>query len=117
MSSLFRAHRRVTAFLFALTLVAVSTKGLCLMPAARAVGASDAHACCAKASETIAPGCCMDGQADETAATMTMRVLLSALAEATVARATATAPAVPAMRIAFGPERRHSPPLRPILRV
>ncbi len=115
--SFFRAHRRATAFLFALTFVTVSTKGLCLMPAAG--GKGDAHACCTKGTETVSPGCCMDGHSDPTAATMTVRVSASAPAPgvATVSPVGATFPFVPVLQFAFGTDRHHSPPPKTILRV
>lgn len=114
--SFFRAHGRATAFLFALTLVSVSTKGLCLMP--ETVGEkSDAHACCAKGTETIAPGCCMDGQFDPTAATMTVRAPAPLPDMATVPPMGATSPLVPAPHFVFDTHRHHAPPPRTILRV
>ena len=114
--SFFRAHGRATAFLFALTLVSVSTRGLCLMP--ETLGEkSDAHACCTKGTETVTPGCCMEGHDDGAAATMTVRVSAPAPGVATVSPMGATAPFVPVLQFAFGADRRHSPPPRTILRV
>lgn len=115
--SFFRSHRRATTFLFALTLVTVSTKGLCLMPAV-AGGKADAHDCCRKATQTITPACCMDGQTDQTAATVTTRASAPEPCVATVSPLGATAPFVPSARqFAYDTDRYPSPPPRTILRV
>ncbi len=114
--SFFRSHRRATAFLFALTLVAVSTKGVCLMPAA--IGeTADAHACCAKSTETIAAACCMGGPDDPTAATMTVRAPAPLPGVAMVSPMGVTSPFVPAPQFVFGTHRHHAPPPKTILRV
>lgn len=115
--SLFREHRRATAFLFALIFVTVSTKGLCLMPAA-AGGKGGTHDCCRKGWQTAPPGCCMDGQTAGTAATKAARVVAPTPDVATVSPLGATAPSVPlARQIVVGTDRDHSPPLRTVLRV
>lgn len=114
--SFFRSHRRATAFLFALTLVAVSTKGVCLMPAA--IGeTADAHACCTKGTETVSSGCCMEGHGDGAAATMTVRVSAPAPGVATVSPVGAAAPFFPVLQFVFGTHRHHAPPPKTILRV
>ena len=114
--SFFRAHRRATAFLFAVTLVSVSTKGLCLMP--ETVGEkSDADACCTKGTETVSSGCCMEGHGDGAAATMTVRVSASAPGVATVSPVGAAAPFVPVLQFVCGTHRHHAPPPKTILRV
>lgn len=114
--SLFREHQRVTAFLLALTFVAVSTKGLCLMPAAGS-GKGGAHDCCRKGWQTAPPGCCMDGR-DGTAATVAARVVAPGPAVATAPPLGATAPsALLVCQIVVNTDRVHSPPPRTILRV
>ena len=115
--SFFRAHRRATAFLFALTLVTVSTKGLCLMPAVAGEKA-DAHACCKKGLPIVSPACCMEGHTDQAAATVTARGPSPAPGVAQVSPLGATAPFVPAShQYALDADRRHTPPPRTILRV
>jgi hypothetical protein len=116
MPSCFRAHRRATAFLFAVTLLAVATKGLCLMPAAGG-GIADAHACCTRGTETLVPGCCMNAQADPNAATATARVPAPMPAVATLSPMGADSPFVPAPPFVFGAHRQHAPLPKPILRV
>ena len=115
--SLFREHRRATAFLFALTFLAVSTKGLCLMPAAGS-GKAGAHDCCKKGWQAARPGCCMDGQADGAAATVAARVVASAPAVATASPLGVTGPSARlVVQIVVNSDSVHSPPLRTILRV
>ena len=112
--SSFRAHRRATALLFALTLVAVASKGVCMMPGAVAAG-NDTHACSAKSTETIAAGCCMDGQDDAAPATTTVRA--PAPGPETLSPIGAVAAFVPPPRFAFDTHRHHPPPPHPVLRV
>ena len=115
--SLFRAHRRATAFLFALTLAAVSTKGLCLMPGA-AGGKGGPHDCCRKGWQTAPPACCMAGLTDGAAATMTARVVAPIPSFATVSPLSAVAPSVRLVRqLVVNTHRGHSPPPITFLRV
>lgn len=115
--SLFRDHRRATAFFFALTFVAVSAKGLCLMPADGG-GKGGAHDCCAKGWRTAPPGCCMDAQTDGTATTVAARVVAPAPGLATAPPLGVTAPLAPLVgRIVVNTDSVHSPPPRTVLRV
>lgn len=115
--SSFREHRRATAFLFALTLAAVSTKGLCLMPAA-AGGKGGPHDCCRKGWQTAPPACCMAGLTDGAAATMTARVVAPSSSFPLMSPVPAIAPSGPlARQIVVNRHRDHSPPPIIFLRV
>jgi hypothetical protein len=115
--SSFREHRAATVFLFALTFLTVSSKGICMMPSAGS-GNADPHACCKKGWQTALPSCCMDVGTDGAATSVTARVVAPA-------PALAAAPPVggtPESGLSVGnivahTDSVHSPPSRTILRV
>lgn len=115
--SLFREHRRATAFLFALAFVTVSTKGLCLMPGAGS-GKAGAHDCCKKGWRTALPSCCMDAGTEGAAAKVTPRVVAPAPAIFTAPPVGVTFQSDPPVgHIVVNTDSVHSPPSRTILRV
>lgn len=115
--SFFREHRRATVFLFALTFLAVSTKGICMMPSAGS-GKADAHACCKKGWQTALPSCCMEAATDGAATSVTARVVAPAPAVAAAPPVGGTSEsAVPVGQIVARTDSVHSPPPRTIIRV
>lgn len=115
--SSFREHRRATIFLFVLTFLTGSTKGICMMPAADS-GKAGAHDCCRKGWQAALPSCCMDVGTDGAAAKVTARVVASAPAVAAVPPVGVTPPsASPVDHTIARTHSLHSPPPRTILRV
>ena len=115
--SFFREYRRVTFFLFALTFLTVSTKGICGMPA---VGneKADPHACCKKGWQATVPSCCMDVGTDGTASNVTARVVAPTPEVATdLPVGGRPASALSTSDFVARTDSVHSPPLRSILRV
>lgn len=115
--SFIRKHRRATAFLFALTFLAISTKGMCMMPAA-ADEKADPHACCKKGWQTGLPSCCMDAGTDGAATSVTARVVAPTPALCAAPPMGGT----PEGGLSTGPsvadtDSVHSPPTKAILRV
>lgn len=115
--SFLREHRRATVLLLALTFLSVSTRGICMMPAAGSWKAG-AHDCCKKGWQTALPSCCMDVGTDGAAAKVTARVVAPAPVVATPAPVGVTPKsAAPVGYIVAHADSVHSPPPRTILRV
>ena len=115
--SFFRKHRRATVFLFALTFLAISTKGICMMPAA-ADEKADPHACCKKGWQTGVPPCCMEAGTDGAATSVTARVVAPTPALSAAGPMGGTAEGGNAIRqIVADTDSVHSPPTKAILRV
>jgi hypothetical protein len=115
--SSFREHRRATVFLFALTFLTGSTKGICMMPAADS-GKAGTHDCCKKGWQAALPSCCVEVGTDEATAKVTARVVAPAPAVATVPPVGVKPPSAPPVgQTVARTHSVHSPPPRTILRV